>query len=159
MNLLDLVLFSTVVYNEWNSLAKEIVVRAMQSGVWAGSGADEDAHIDSDGSLLIFAQLGSERAELRVPKGEWSITRFDQLPPEVQLWIIGMIAEKIPRDRRSRGIDWQGKLFGYIEAKGYISPDGKVFRFKYQETGPFQCLSEGAVFGYSLGDAAPPWAK
>ncbi len=84
--------------------------------------------------------------------------KFSEMSEQEALRIVGLIAERTPRDRRGLGLDWQGEIEG-VACKGYISPDGKVLRFMYGQEGPFQSLSKGAAFGFSLGDAAPAWAR
>lgn len=90
------------------------------------------------------------------------MTDFVKLTNQEQLDIIAQIAEKTPRDKNSEGCFFEGDI--EIEGKktpckGYISPDGKVLRFQIGESDIFQSLSPTAALGFSLGGAAPDWAK
>ncbi|OGI29870.1 MAG: hypothetical protein A3G09_04470 [Candidatus Moranbacteria bacterium RIFCSPLOWO2_12_FULL_48_12] len=158
LNLLDLVSLPLSYQRQWQETINKGLAKISPDAL-SEDIADEDARVDADGSLVIFGQCGSQKLEMRVPVGEWFISPFGALAEPVALWVISMIAEKTPRDRKSEGKDWQGKLFGVIDTKGYISPDGKVFRFMYNGEGPFQSVSRAAAFGFALGDAAPDWAK
>lgn len=85
--------------------------------------------------------------------------RFFELPEAEMLRIINEIAERTPRDRDATGLDWSGEIDG-VPCRGYKSPDGKVLRYMWGDEGPFQSLNErAAMFGYSIGDAVPEWAR
>lgn len=71
-NLLDQVLISPVVYQQWQWLAKSLV-STLPPPVNPSDFGDEDAEQLQDGSLLIFACYKDQRiAELTVPPDQWA---------------------------------------------------------------------------------------
>jgi hypothetical protein len=83
---------------------------------------------------------------------------FLDMSEDDQRRIADRLWELAKRDEESTGDYYEGDLEGVGHCRAYKSPDGKVLRFTVNEEGPFQVLSGGAAFGYSLGDAAPEWA-
>lgn len=71
-NLLDSILISPAVYQQWNRLAQETISK-LPSDLNPQDFGDEDAEQQSDGSLIIFATYRGKRiCEMTVPREHWT---------------------------------------------------------------------------------------
>ena len=77
INLLDEVMITPAVYQQWIRLAQETITK-LPAPVNPQDIGDEDAERQPDGGLLIFATYKGKRvAEMVVPRKQWA-WRFPQ---------------------------------------------------------------------------------